>query len=123
MMHSPHVIVQFQENSKPDEWGNAQGDQMRPRVVKRGIDDFERVEEGEGMDIDHVVFVVHGIGSMCDLRFRDIIECVDDFRAISHEILRSHFGHHQADGRIGRVEFLPVRWHDALHGDATGVDK
>ena len=27
------------------------------------------------MKIDHVVFVVHGIGPTCDLRFRNIVEC------------------------------------------------
>ncbi|CAB1322049.1 unnamed protein product, partial [Coregonus sp. 'balchen'] len=29
----------------------------------------------------------------------------------------------QEEGRVGRVEFLPVNWHSALHGDATGVDE
>ena len=38
-------------------------------------------------------------------------------------MLASHFREHQDSGRIGRVEFLPVRWHSALHGDATGVDR
>ena len=48
---------------------------------------------------------------------------VDDMRDISHQMLGSHFSQYQSEGRIGRVEFLPVRWHDALHGDATGVDR
>ena len=30
---------------------------------------------GEPSQIDHLVFVVHGIGSTCDLRFRNLIEC------------------------------------------------
>lgn len=25
--------------------------------------------------------------------------------------------------RIGRVEFIPVQWHSALHGEGTGLDK
>ncbi|TNN54978.1 Phospholipase DDHD2 [Liparis tanakae] len=31
--------------------------------------------------------------------------------------------HAQQEGQVGRVEFLPVNWHSALHGDATGVDE
>lgn len=30
---------------------------------------------GEPNKIDHLVFVVHGIGPVCDLRFRSIVEC------------------------------------------------
>ena len=44
-------------------------------------------------------------------------------RDISIQMIQSHFKQHQDEGRIGRIEFLPVRWHDALHGDATGVDR
>ena len=38
-------------------------------------------------------------------------------------MLQSHFKQYQDEGVIGRVEFLPVRWHAALHGDATGIDR
>jgi len=43
-----------------------------------------------------------------------------------------HIGHgppmdqglaNHSGGRVGRVELLPVRWHAALHGDATGIDR
>lgn len=30
---------------------------------------------GEPLQIDHLVFVVHGIGPACDLRFRSIVQC------------------------------------------------
>lgn len=30
---------------------------------------------GEMPRVDHLVFMVHGIGPVCDLRFRSIIEC------------------------------------------------
>ncbi|CAE1287477.1 SEC23-interacting protein,Phospholipase DDHD2 [Acanthosepion pharaonis] len=136
VMHNPNVIVHFQASSQPDEWGTVhlspsnheslyqsiQGDQMRPRVVKRGIDDFATVLDGETGQIDHLVFVVHGIGAVCDIRFRSIVECVDDFRSISQTLLHSHFSDAIKSGRIGRVEFLPVHWHTTLHGDATGID-
>ncbi len=42
---------------------------------------------------------------------------------MSLQMTKAHFKVHQDDGRIGRVEFLPVKWHEALHGDATGIDR
>ncbi|XP_055027196.2 SEC23-interacting protein [Misgurnus anguillicaudatus] len=124
VMHNPKVIVQFQPSSVPDEWGTTQDGQTRPRVVKRGVDDdHDEVPDGEMPQVDHLVFMVHGIGPVCDLRFRSIVECVDDFRSVSLKLLQSHFKKAQDDHVISRVEFLPVHWHTALHGDATGVDR
>lgn len=48
---------------------------------------------------------------------------VDDFRSVSLKLLQSHFKKPLDDHVISRVEFLPVHWHTALHGDATGVDR
>ncbi|KAJ3610238.1 hypothetical protein NHX12_022332 [Muraenolepis orangiensis] len=124
VMHNPKVIVQFQPSAMPDEWGTTQEGQTRPRVVKRGIDDdHDEVPDGELPKADHLVFMVHGIGPVCDLRFRSMVECVDDFRSVSLKLLQSHFKKAQDDHSISRVEFLPVQWHTALHGDATGVDR
>uniref|UniRef100_A0A3Q0R5V2 SEC23 interacting protein n=1 Tax=Amphilophus citrinellus TaxID=61819 RepID=A0A3Q0R5V2_AMPCI len=124
VMHNPKVIVQFQPSSMPDEWGTTQDGQTRPRVVKRGIDDdHDEVPDGELSTVDHLVFMVHGIGPVCDLRFRSMIECVDDFRNVSLKLLQSHFKKSLDEHAISRVEFLPVQWHTALHGDATGVDR
>ncbi|KAL7889884.1 hypothetical protein AOLI_G00021420 [Acnodon oligacanthus] len=124
VMHNPKVIVQFQPSAMPDEWGTTQDGQTRPRVVKRGVDDdHDEVPDGEMAQVDHLVFMVHGIGPVCDLRFRSMVECVDDFRSVSLKLLRSHFKKAQDEHIISRVEFLPVHWHTALHGDATGVDR
>ncbi|KAF6111283.1 SEC23 interacting protein [Phyllostomus discolor] len=124
VMHNPKVIVQFQPSSVPDEWGTTQDGQTRPRVVKRGIDDnLDEIPDGEMPQVDHLVFMVHGIGPVCDLRFRSIIECVDDFRVVSLKLLQTHFKKSLEDRKISRVEFLPVHWHSALGGDATGVDR
>ncbi|PIK37979.1 putative phospholipase DDHD2 [Apostichopus japonicus] len=121
VMHNPNVIVHFRPGAKPREWGSADT-QIRPRVVKRGVDDIDDIDFGEPDKIDHLVFVVHGIGPVCDLRFRSIVECVEDFRSISLRLMNSHFVQAVEDGRAARVEFLPVYWYEALHGDATGVD-
>ncbi|CAJ1066588.1 SEC23-interacting protein isoform X1 [Xyrichtys novacula] len=124
VMHNPKVIVQFQPSSMPDEWGTTQDGQTRPRVVKRGIDDdHDEVHDGELPKVDHLVFMVHGIGPVCDLRFRSMVECVDDYRNVSLKLLNSHFKKSLDQQAISRVEFLPVQWHTALHGDATGVDR
>uniref|UniRef100_A0A673LU43 SEC23-interacting protein-like n=1 Tax=Sinocyclocheilus rhinocerous TaxID=307959 RepID=A0A673LU43_9TELE len=124
VMHNPKVIVQFQPSAMPDEWGTTQDGQTRPRIVKRGVDDdHDEVPDGEMPQVDHVVFLVHGIGPVCDLRFRSMVECVDDFRSVSLKLLQSHFKKARDDHLISRVEFLPVHWHTALHGDATGVDR
>ncbi|MEJ1273764.1 hypothetical protein NN561_004635 [Cricetulus griseus] len=124
VMHNPKVIVQFQPSSVPDEWGTTQDGQTRPRVVKRGIDDnLDEIPDGEMPQVDHLVFMVHGIGPVCDLRFRSIIECVDDFRVVSLKLLQTHFKKSIDDGKVSRVEFLPVHWHSALGGHATGVDR
>ncbi|XP_068404772.1 SEC23-interacting protein isoform X2 [Eschrichtius robustus] len=124
VMHNPKVIVQFQPSSVPDEWGTTQDGQTRPRVVKRGVDDnLDEIPDGEMPQVDHLVFIVHGIGPVCDLRFRSIIECVDDFRVVSLKLLQTHFKKSLDDRKVSRVEFLPVHWHSSLGGDATGVDR
>jgi len=124
VMHSPHAMVHFMPNSEPDEWGTVQEGQSRPRVVKRGLDDtfLDVIEDGESEEIDHLLFVCHGIGPVCDLRFRSIYECVDGMRGIHEGLLDAHFKTHRESGKIGRLEFLPISWHEALHGDASGVD-
>ncbi|NWU95736.1 S23IP protein, partial [Upupa epops] len=124
VMHNPKVIVQFQPSATPDEWGTSQDGQARPRVVRRGIDDdHDEIPDGEVSQIDHLVFLVHGMGPVCDLRFRSIVECVDDFRTVSLKLLQTHFKKSLEEHRVSRVEFLPVHWHSSLHGDATGVDR
>lgn len=52
-----------------------------------------------------------------------LVSPVNDFRSASLSLLTSHYKRAEQDGLIGRVEFLPVNWHSALHGDATGVDE
>ncbi|KAH9363140.1 hypothetical protein HPB48_011892 [Haemaphysalis longicornis] len=122
VMHNANVMVHFLPSSHPDEWGNVSEGQTRPRVVKRGIEEVDAIEEGEPAQIDHLVFVVHGVGSVCDFRFRSVEECLDDIRNISLGLLKSHFSAASREGKIGRIEFLPVSWHSTLHGDATGID-
>ncbi|XP_032371576.1 phospholipase DDHD2 isoform X2 [Etheostoma spectabile] len=124
ILHNPKLIMQYQPIGLQDDWVSSPSEQTRPQTVKRGVDNISiEIPDGEPEKIDHLVFMVHGIGPACDLRFRSIIQCVNDFRSASLSLLASHYKHAQQDGQIGRVEFLPVNWHNALHGDATGVDE
>ncbi|XP_033476018.1 triacylglycerol hydrolase DDHD2 isoform X3 [Epinephelus lanceolatus] len=124
ILHNPKLIMQYQPIGLQDEWVSSPSEQARPRTVKRGVDNISvEIPDGEPEKVDHLVFMVHGIGPACDLRFRSIIQCVNDFRSASLSLLASHYKRAQQDGQIGRVEFLPVNWHSALHGDATGVDE
>lgn len=42
---------------------------------------------------------------------------------VSLKLLQTHFKKSVDDGKVSRVEFLPVHWHSALGGHATGVDR
>ncbi|XP_073322072.1 triacylglycerol hydrolase DDHD2-like [Pagrus major] len=124
ILHNPKLIRQYQTKGLQDEWVSSPSEQTRARTVKRGVDSISvEIPDGEPEQVDHLVFMVHGIGPACDLRFRSIIQGVNDFRSASLSLLASHYKHAQQDGQVGRVEFLPVNWHSSLHGDATGVDE
>ncbi len=92
MIHSPSIILHFTQAHQLDEFGNLnvtntrryfrsifnkqrlmiiKSDANRPRIVKRGIDEIvDKVESDEIEQIDHLCFVVHGIGEGCDMKFR-----------------------------------------------------
>lgn len=121
ILHNPKLMVYYQPVASSDEWGSTPTEQGRPRTVKRGVENISvDIHGGEPLQIDHLVFVVHGIGPACDLRFRSIVQCVNDFRSVSLNLLQTHFKKAQENQQIGRVEFLPVNWHSPLH--STGVD-
>ncbi|CAL8071841.1 unnamed protein product [Orchesella dallaii] len=121
ILHNAGMVVHFCQAAAPDDWGNLPESQLRPRVVKRGCDEME-VEDGESAQVDHLVFVVHGIGPICDFKLRNIVEAVDDFRGLSFQLLNGHYKESIDKNLVGRVEFLPVSWHKALHGD-RGIDE
>ncbi|XP_061624098.1 phospholipase DDHD2 isoform X2 [Phyllopteryx taeniolatus] len=124
ILHNPKLIMHYQPLGFQEDWVSSPSENTRPRTVKRGINNIPvEIHDGEPEKVDHLVFMVHGIGPACDLRFRSIIQCVNDFRSVSLSLLASHYKNAQSEGKVGKVEFLPVNWHSALHGDATGVDE
>ncbi|NXJ89010.1 DDHD2 Phospholipase, partial [Corythaixoides concolor] len=121
ILHNPKLMVHYHPVATSDDWVSTPTEQGRPRTVKRGVENIAaEIPNGEPLQIDHLVFVVHGIGPACDIRFRSIVQCVNDFRNVSLSMLQAHFRKAQEQQQIGRVEFLPVNWHSSLH--STGVD-
>ncbi|RMB95126.1 hypothetical protein DUI87_28402 [Hirundo rustica rustica] len=121
ILHNPKLMVHYHPVASSDDWVSTPTEQGRPRTVKRGVENIAvDIPSGEPLQIDHLVFVVHGIGPACDIRFRSIVQCVNDFRNVSLSMLQAHFRKAQEQQQVGRVEFLPVNWHSSLH--STGVD-
>ncbi|KPU73583.1 uncharacterized protein Dana_GF14409, isoform B [Drosophila ananassae] len=122
VFHGPTVIVHFLPQQNGDTWGASTQGSMRPRVVKRDLDDFT-IEQGESQRVDHLLFMVHGIGSACDLKMRPVEEVVDDFRIIAQQLVQSHYKNSTDMGLVGRVEVLPISWHSHLHSEELGIDE
>ncbi|VDM25571.1 unnamed protein product, partial [Hydatigera taeniaeformis] len=78
-----------------------------------------QLPRGDDRPINHVVFVIHGIGPIYNMRCEGLISCVNDMRRTATNLLSTHF---KDVPEKGRVEFLPVRWHAALHSESTGIN-
>lgn len=89
--------------SNPDQMAMQSKSEMR--VLKRGLPTVleKEIPAGEKDSVQHLCFVVHGIGPACDMKFRSLVECVEDFRQTSRTILSSHFGSHLNNGDVHRV--------------------
>lgn len=76
VFHSTTIMLHFVQSSIVDEFGNVNSDAQRPRIMKRGVNEVvEKIEPDEIEQIDHLIFVVHGIGEGCDIKFRPIVDC------------------------------------------------
>ncbi|XP_062502045.1 phospholipase DDHD2-like isoform X2 [Corticium candelabrum] len=122
VMHNPSVLVHHvpQLQASHMDW-STDNRQSRPCVVKRGFDEIEQVYEGEFPVVDHLVFVVHGLGPAADTRHQSVVDSVDSLRQVGESLLYSHEMPGRSQG--GRVEFLPVCYHSALGQDPSAVDK
>ena len=121
MMHFPTAT-----SSTLDDWGQVQPPQdpmLKPRIVHRGLEGLPEIPDGEAPgEVDHLVFVIHGIGSACDMKLRSIISVTDGLRDLTGEMSERHFSFAHLSGKATRVEFLPVNWHKTLHGEDEGTD-
>ncbi|KAF7496616.1 Phospholipase DDHD2 [Sarcoptes scabiei] len=115
VFYAPNSVYHYFDKltSSSDNWSPTLNDSnSNHRRIFRGISSIHIESDiDEPLDcVDHLIFFVHGIGEFCDLSFRSIKDVVDDFRSISFEMVRTHYG-----SQKGRVEVLPVSWHRALH--------
>ncbi|KAF5294841.1 hypothetical protein FQA39_LY00325 [Lamprigera yunnana] len=122
IFHGPDTLVLLPSVPLVDPWGNSPQMQPKSRILKRGMDEFD-IDEGESSKVDHLIFVVHGIGSACDLKFRSVQEVVDEFRAIALQLIQSHYRVSCDTSVTHRIEILPISWHGNLHSESTGVDE
>lgn len=72
-MHDANLMMHYISTAVEGTWGATSSQTTVKRVVKRGVDEFN-IEDGEPDKIDHVLFMVHGIGAACDLKFRSVEE-------------------------------------------------
>ncbi|KAI5624567.1 phospholipase DDHD2 isoform X1, partial [Silurus asotus] len=122
ILHNPKLMTQHQSFSF--DCPPSPSERTQPRTLKRGVESISvEIPQGESDNVDHLVFMVHGIGPACDLRLRGIVQCVNEFRSAAHTLIKSHFCTRDENKTVGRVEFLPVNWHRVLHGESTGVDR
>ena len=78
---------------------------IETRILKRGLPEtfLHEIPTDEKEPIQHLCFVVHGIGAACDIKFRTLIECVEDLRQTSRTMLQNHFKSYVENDQIHRI--------------------
>lgn len=73
---------------------NVLNDPYCPRQVHKGcsddllnLDDIDSLESAEDDNVDHLIFFIHGVGGVCDVRFRSCAEVVADFKKMANNLL------------------------------------
>lgn len=72
---------------------NILDDPFCPRQVHEGSEDLFNLGDGDSLSssdydqIDHLIFFIHGVGGVCDVRFRTCVEVVADFRKMANNLL------------------------------------
>eukprot|EP01135_Chromosphaera_perkinsii_P000061 Nk52_evm12s24 gene=Nk52_evmTU12s24 len=119
VMHDYNVITHYAhamelEQSAVEDFTGGGDTNSKSLMVSRGFDyaNVSNLPTDESVEIEQLFIVVHGIGSVCDASFRNIVECVGDMRNLSVEMQNAHF-----PGTSGRAEFIPIEWHESLHID------
>ena len=67
---------------------------MKPRVMHRGLDGLPDIADGDVPgEFDHLVFVVHGIGSACDMKFQSVVGATNTVRDMVNDMSERHFSY------------------------------
>ncbi|KAI8075316.1 DDHD domain-containing protein [Gongronella butleri] len=72
-------------------------------------------EEQDDCDIDHVIFVIHGIGQQTE-RFGYFAQHMETLRNTICEILQA-----KTPDRDLRIQLIPIEWHKHIHERTDGV--
>lgn len=85
-IHEANLMMHYVSTTNEGSWGSTSSQTTVKRVVKRGVDEFN-IEDGEPDKIDHVLFMVHGIGAACDLKFRSVEEVGEYKKKFNYNLL------------------------------------
>lgn len=72
---------------------NILDDPFCPRQVHRGCEDFFTIGDSDSYSsvdddhVDHLIFFIHGVGGVCDVRFRSCVEVVAEFKKMANSML------------------------------------
>lgn len=75
---------------------NVLDDPFNPRQVHKGNDEFFKIGDADSLastdddQVDHLIFFIHGVGGVCDVRFRSCVEVVADFKKMANNLLIQH---------------------------------
>ncbi|XP_055331613.1 SEC23-interacting protein-like isoform X2 [Paramacrobiotus metropolitanus] len=120
VLHSETTMIHYDSTKT---WADmAETLYKNQKIVKRGWEGICVPDEGEWEPIDHLVFVSHGIGSYCDLKWRTLNQCVDAYRLMARNLIAEHFNFAGKKGKSFRVEFIPINWHGILHSDNAELE-
>jgi len=68
-----------------------------PKNVYNGTEDLFNLDaDGDSMSskedepVDHLIFFIHGVGGVCDVRFRSCVEVVAEFKKMANTLLAQH---------------------------------
>lgn len=71
-------------------------DPYSPKQAYPGVEDFFTLGDGDSFSsneddqVDHLIFFIHGVGGICDVRFRSCVEVVADFKKLANNLLVQH---------------------------------
>ena len=83
---------------------------MKPRVMHRGLDGLPDIPDGDVPgEFDHLVFVVHGIGSACDMKFQSVVGATNTVRDMVNDMSERHFSYAHMAGKASRSEQPPLK--------------
>lgn len=124
VINGPNLFLHYEECQK-EEWVNMAENPYSARQVNRGVSGIISLEPGDltsDVDrnhVDHLIFFVHGVGGVCDVRFRSCTEVVSDFRRTANTLLNEHCKDAGNPGALARIKRSISRSSDSSSVDSS----